>query len=289
MSLHASGKQVWQNLKTLCKNKVQEADVFDLLTPSKLNEQLNNLMPGLSAKVFRTYNASKTLEEQLEELDPSDSIQTKMSEYHRANREVAILCNHQKTVTAKSEEGIQKLRDKLELVKSQLNELKAMKDKLRTDGGAKKIRIKTDDDKLKAHATEVVKRIREEAAGGGSAPTSSRGPPKTEEQEITTKLKDLKNDEAHLWQKIPSREEVDKRIVLWTEKVDKQEAEVRDRNDNKTVALSTSKINYMDPRITVAWCKRVELPIERPFEQALRNKFPWAMGAKSTFKFSPSS
>ena len=215
MSLHASGKQVWQNLKTLCKNKVQEADVFDLLTPSKLNEQLNNLMPGLSAKVFRTYNASKTLEEQLEELDPSDSIQTKMSEYHRANREVAILCNHQKTVTAKSEEGIQKLRDKLELVKSQLNELKAMKDKLRTEGGAKKIRIKTDDDKLKARATEVVKRIREEAAAGGSA-----APTKTEEQEINAKLKDLKNDEAHLWQKIPSREEVDKRIVLWTEKVE---------------------------------------------------------------------
>ena len=290
MSLYASGKQVWQNLKTLCKNKVLEEDVFDLLTPSKLNEQLNELMPGLSAKVFRTYNASKTLEEQLEELDPSDSVQTKMSEYHRANREVAILCNHQKTVTVKSEESIQKQRDKLELLKLQLNELKAMKDKLRTEGGGKKIRLKTDDDKLKVRATEIVKRINAEAAASGSAaPSSSRGPAKTEEQEITSKLKELKAEEAHLWQKIPTRDEVDKRITLWAEKVDKQDAEVRDRNDNKTVALSTSKINYMDPRITVAWCKRVELPIEKPFEQTLRNKFPWAMGAKSTFKFDPSS
>ncbi len=30
--------------------------------------------------------------------------------------------------------------------------------------------------------------------------------------------------------------------------------------DLKTVALGTSKINYMDPRITVAWCKRNEVP-----------------------------
>lgn len=26
---------------------------------------------------------------------------------------------------------------------------------------------------------------------------------------------------------------------------------------NKTVSLGTSKVNYMDPRITVAWCKKV--------------------------------
>ena len=33
-----------------------------------LNKHLSELMEGLSAKVFRTYNASKTLQEQLEEL-----------------------------------------------------------------------------------------------------------------------------------------------------------------------------------------------------------------------------
>lgn len=41
----------------------------------------------------------------------------------------------------------------------------------------------------------------------------------------------------------------------------------------------------MDPRITVAWCKRVQLPIERVFAKTLQNKFPWAMGVTSTFKF----
>lgn len=37
------------------------------------------------------------------------------------------------------------------------------------------------------------------------------------------------------------------------------------KEDLKTVALGTSKINYLDPRITVAWCKRHEVPIEKVY------------------------
>ena len=38
-------------------------DLFDELDTSKLNAHLKELMPGLTAKVFRTYNASITLDE----------------------------------------------------------------------------------------------------------------------------------------------------------------------------------------------------------------------------------
>ena len=47
-------------------------DLFDRLNTSTLNEYLNGLMPGLTAKVFRTYNASFTLQEQLVELTEED-------------------------------------------------------------------------------------------------------------------------------------------------------------------------------------------------------------------------
>jgi DNA topoisomerase I len=60
---------------------------------------------------------------------------------------------------------------------------------------------------------------------------------------------------------------------------------MRNKDENKSVALGTSKINYMDPRITAAWCKRVDLPIERVFAQTLRDKFPWAMVVPTTFRF----
>ena len=57
------------------------------------------------------------------------------------------------------------------------------------------------------------------------------------------------------------------------------------RENLKTVALGTSKINYMDPRITVAYCKRVDLPIERVFNKSLLSKFSWAMEVEPEFSF----
>ncbi len=53
----------YTNLKSFCANKQADSDVFDALTTTALNEHLKSLMPGLTAKVFRTYNASVTLEE----------------------------------------------------------------------------------------------------------------------------------------------------------------------------------------------------------------------------------
>jgi DNA topoisomerase-1 len=37
--------------------------------------------------------------------------------------------------------------------------------------------------------------------------------------------------------------------------VNTDEFNIKNKEANKTVALGTSKLNYMDPRITIAWCK----------------------------------
>jgi len=55
--------------------------------------------------------------------------------------------------------------------------------------------------------------------------------------------------------------------------------------ENKNVALNTSKINYNDPRITIAWAKRNEVPIERLFPKSVREKFPWAMSEDPLYEF----
>ena len=66
------------------------------LQTTSLNKYLTELMDGLTAKVFRTYNASMTLQEQLNKLTESeDNVNAKVLSYNRANRAVAILCNHQ--------------------------------------------------------------------------------------------------------------------------------------------------------------------------------------------------
>jgi DNA topoisomerase I len=47
-----------------------------------------------------------------------------------------------------------------------------------------------------------------------------------------------------------------KRLHAIDERLAKAKLERTDKDENKTTALGTSKINYLDPRITVAWCKR---------------------------------
>lgn len=56
---------------------------------------------------------------------------------------------------------------------------------------------------------------------------------------------------------------LEKKIAQTHVKIEKMERDKETKEDLKTVALGTSKINYLDPRITVAWCKRHEVPIEK--------------------------
>ena len=81
------------------------------------------------------------------------------------------------------------------------------------------------------------------------------------------------------------------------------ETQITQKDEGKTVALGTSKINYMDPRITVSWCKalevsrdlrfschnsivcRLKVPLEKVFPKTLSEKFPWAMEVLSDWKF----
>ena len=63
------------------------------------------------------------------------------------------------------------------------------------------------------------------------------------------------------------------------------EVELRNKEENKEVSLGTSKANYMDPRITVAWCKRCDLEISRLFPKTLKDKFNWAMGVEGDWRF----
>ncbi|KAK5617539.1 hypothetical protein CRENBAI_004229 [Crenichthys baileyi] len=72
-------------------------------------------MSGLTAKVFRTYNASITLQQQLKELtNKSDNVAGKLLSYNRANRAVAILCNHQRAPPKTFEQSMANLQAKID-------------------------------------------------------------------------------------------------------------------------------------------------------------------------------
>lgn len=60
---------VWKNIQLFRSDKKQEDDLFDKIDAQALNDYLKSLMEGLTAKVFRTYNASSTLEQELKKFD----------------------------------------------------------------------------------------------------------------------------------------------------------------------------------------------------------------------------
>lgn len=45
----------------------------------------------------------------------------------------------------------------------------------------------------------------------------------------------------------------EKALERLREQLKKLELQETDRDENKTIALGTSKLNYLDPRISVAW------------------------------------
>ena len=226
---------VYENLKKMTKGKDKSQDLFDLINASKLNDYLKQLMDGLSAKVFRTYNASFVLQQQLnkKEFNLNDDINKKITYYNEANRQVAIMCNHQRTVpktyTVKSEQMTLALNEN----KKYLEELR---DYVKN--------FKKSKNKYKDSKTDIIKKV---------------FPANKEKAEAA--LKKLE------------------------EKVENMSSKLKERESNKTVALGTSKLNYMDPRITVSWCKKNEVNIEKIFSKSTRDKFPWAMYTGPDYNF----
>lgn len=70
-------------------------------------------MTGLTAKVFRTYNASHTMGVLLKDMKAEGSIPEKVKAYNDANRKVAILCNHKRTVGASHAGQMEKMSERV--------------------------------------------------------------------------------------------------------------------------------------------------------------------------------
>uniref|UniRef100_A0A8C4GZ15 DNA topoisomerase I n=1 Tax=Dicentrarchus labrax TaxID=13489 RepID=A0A8C4GZ15_DICLA len=220
-------RKVFKNLKLFMENKQPGDDLFDRLNTNMLNKHLSSLMPGLTAKVFRTYNASITLQQQLKELtNKSDNVAEKLLSYNRANRAVAILCNHQRAPPKTFDQSMANLQAKIDARKEHLalakTELKQAKKEAKAKGSS--------DPKLVERKKAAVKRCEEQLL--------------------------------------------------------KMEVQATDREENKQIALGTSKLNYLDPRISVAWSKNVEVPVEKIYNKSQRDKFAWAIDmTEADFEF----
>ena len=59
---------------------------------------------------------------------------------------------------------------------------------------------------------------------------------------------------------------------------------LKEKEKYKHLALGTSKLNYIDPRITVSFLKQFNIPVTAFFNASQIEKFAWAMDA-TNFRF----
>ena len=257
-------RQVFKNLKMFKKPPKEEGDdIFDRLTTTQLNKHLSSYMEGLTAKVFRTYNASNTMSKLLQELKVTNlTLAEKVKLYNDCNRKVAILCNHKRTVGAAHEAQMEKLGDRIRGLKYQQWRNKMMildvdpKQKKKKGAEFFEKDAELTSEWIQAHQvflieeqkTKITKKFEkdnEKRAADGEKPFP--------EKELKERLKAVGELEAKFKKenktgkveaegKSASVEKFETAVKKFDEKIHSMKLQAEDKDGNKEVALSTSKI-----------------------------------------------
>lgn len=103
---------------------------------------------------------------------------------------------------------------------------------------------------------------------------------KDSQTKIDDQIKELKK-KAKKYKEGKKKESYDK--VKSKIKLLKLKKETREKM--KSVSLGTSKQNYIDPRIIVAFLKKFNIPSDKVFSKSLIDRFNWAFQVDGTYKF----
>lgn len=255
--------QVFKNLKIFKKPPKGEGDeIFDRLTTDGLNRHLSNYMTGLTAKVFRTYNASYTMSILLREMESHGTIPEKVKDYNAANRKVAILCNHKRTVAAGHESQMEKLGDRIKGLKYQKWRVKQMMieidPKIKKKRGADYFELEDDLDEewVHEHQDYLVQELRtkiEKKFAKENEKLTADGDKEMKPKELEEKLdaadelaqkykKENKSGTVEVEGRGVSIEKLEGNIEKLEQRIQTMLVQAEDKEGNKEVALGTSKI-----------------------------------------------
>lgn len=130
-----------ENLKKFVAGKSPGEEVFDGVGSNDVNDFFGRAMEGLTAKVFRTYFATKIVDDYLHEHDrlPGDATEfLKLYHAKMANLRAAEECNHQRTLPKTWESSLEKKRERLKEAEEKVP--KTEKQRIRLEARKEKIR-----------------------------------------------------------------------------------------------------------------------------------------------------
>ena len=116
---------VIRNIRHYAENSKEY--LFEGVDSKKVSRFLSQKMPGLTAKVFRTWRCTKTVKEELAKspVTKEDPVYLKKYEAKKANLKVAEVANHKRKVPPNFDERLAKKENKLKEMEAQLEQKKA--------------------------------------------------------------------------------------------------------------------------------------------------------------------
>lgn len=262
LPLNAEELILASNLKEFMHGKEPGEQIFHQIGSTHVNQFLSSIVPGLTAKVFRTYHATTTVRSCLKEngnLGKDAPSFEKEYTAKLANLEAAITCNHKRTPPknweqnlAKKEEAVEKLRaakPDVKKLRAQIGEKQAALEKLLKEQKALEAEPPKDADKKGQRLTERIAKAREALEKAQAAP--------------------------------------DKAERDYRERVARAERQLQLAKATRDYNLGTSLKNYIDPRVYKAWGDYVDFEWKRLYTKALQRKFTWVN--QSRVKWNPAA
>jgi len=270
---------VIRNLKEFAVDA--KSALFEGVSSKHVSELLDEVMPGLSAKVFRTCYASEAVEMKLEKapVKLEDSEYVKRYVATMANLEAARLCNHRRTVPKTWRSSLEKKKDRLKALKYRAKKAQAkLRQKAEELEERYVERLRKQEERLKATMEKLndYRRQLEERKQHSKPIRSLRRRVSLKRVDVASqkqRLKELKSKHVEqmkkLRQRLESRGQRDKATM------DKLKLKIVTQKETRDYNLGTSLKSYIDPRIYYKWGKQVDYDWKRYYPKALQRKFSW--------------
>ena len=163
-------KQFQENLKKLIEKKKPNEEIFHNITSRDVNKYFSGIVKGLTAKVFRTYQATTVVKDYLIEHDNIKGKTANEKLYHAkmANLEAAKMCNHKRTIPKTFDQVLEKKRDTIKNAEKDqpskktqeaLKKVESSLPKTETQKKSKEKRIKTLNGQIKKQKQKHKERV----------------------------------------------------------------------------------------------------------------------------------
>ena len=237
--------------------------IFPDIGSRHINTFLSRIHEGLSAKVFRTFHATRAVQQSL----AASGIRTSDPEFQKwqavamANLEAAILCNHTKKDTGnwqarkqRFEERLEKAQDRIARYQAQVAEHKDALHVLQVEASTKRSIAQAAIDKVDPSRNARLERAR----------AQYERVKERYEKRLDRAKKRIKSSQARAERAKQAAGKIQAQMVLASHK--------------RTWNLNTSLKSYIDPRVYTGWGEHVGYDVlEKYYPKALRQRFAWAL------------